>query len=82
MRLVIESVESGFKLHLGDGCGWLWTNNPELILQSVREGMERFMAAQVRLARDGAPHHFRVVRGLCPTCGLPPEDCVGEEFDE
>lgn len=71
---------SGFTIHSNDGLGYLWTPNPETAINYARERLERFVAADLRLRRDGCPQHVAVLAGICPTCHLPADDCCGVEL--
>lgn len=82
MTIIIQTRagESGFRVHAGDGQGWLWTADPERAIEEARERLRRFVAAELAVRRDGAARHVRVIAGVCPTCGLPASDCVGDDL--
>lgn len=82
MIVTVKREGDGWLVHTDDGAGYLWTPNPERALQQVRDTIERFVAADIALRRDGCARHLRVLRGACPTCGLPATDCVGVELDD
>jgi len=77
MRIVLETEDGGLRVHADDGAGYYWTPRPSEALAEIAARLERFVAADLALRRDGCALHVKVLAGICPTCGLPASDCVG-----
>lgn len=82
MKLTIECERGGaVKIHADDGIGWVWTPDPSRAIWEICERIEKFVTADLRLRRDGCKWHVRVLKGVCPECGMPAPDCVGDEWE-